>query len=288
MHARTACLAIALSLVPALGRAVASAQGADITARAAVAANGDAVQLLMTSGGKSPGLSLTVGKGKPEKLFKGESIGTVKAAHDKIVVAYGVDDPKASFRIHVVGGENFTMKRPTKRPDVPYAVVMAVTPDGFMVLFQDIEASNTNEAHTYMVELDKTGKPAAEPREVQIPWALGDAAWNGSGYHLALFYAGGDGVRLSMVTMTKAGVPQGHPDWASKSGLVSDVHLVTDGDTIRAFYRGGMGDRLLEADVTKIRNWGNEPPKAKDHGALGGTQAIAVNAKGQPTKLSRR
>jgi hypothetical protein len=286
MHAWTACLAIALSLAPA----VAAAQGAETTARAAITANGDTVQLLMTSGGKAPGLALTVGKGKPEKLFKGEAIGTVKAAHDKIVVAYAVDDPKTAFRIHVVGGEDTVMKRPNKRGDLPYAVVMASTPTGFMVLFQDIEATNTNEAHTYMVELDEDGKPSGDadkaPREVQIPWALGDAAWNGSGYHLALFYAGGDGVRLSMVAMTRDGVPQGHPDWASKSGLVSDVHLVTDGDKIRAFYRGGMGDRLLESDVTKIRNWGSEPPKAKDHGALGAKQTIAISAKGAPTKLS--
>lgn len=287
MHARTVCLAVALALAPA----VAAAQGADTTVRAAIGPAGEPVRLVMTSGGKTPGLTLTVGKAKPEKLFKGESIGTVKVGHEKIVVAYAVDDPKTAFRVHVVGGDDFTIKRPTKRGDVPYAVVMASTPTGFMVLFQDIEATNTNEAHTYLVELDKAGKPTADatnaPREVAIPWALGDAAWNGAGYHLALFYAGGDGVRLSMVSMTKDGTPQQHPDWSSKAGLVSDVHLVTDGDKIRAFYRGGMGDRLLESDVTKIRGWGGEPPKAKDHGAISSKQSIAINAKGQPTKLAR-
>jgi hypothetical protein len=282
MHAWTACLAIALSLPSA----VAAAQGADTTARAAIAPNGDAVQLVMTSGGKTPGLALTVGKGKAEKLFKGEAIGTVVTGHDKIVVAYAVDEAATAFRIHVAGGDDFTMKRPAKRADLPYAVVMASTPTGFMVLSQDIEATNTNEAHTYMVELDEAGKPGGEPREVQIPWALGDAVWNGSGYHLALFYAGGDGVRLSMVSISKDGTPQQHPDWSSKSGLVSDVHLVAGGNTIRAFYRGGMGDRLLESDVTKIRGWGGEPPKAKDHGSLGAKQTIAVSAKGVPTKLA--
>jgi hypothetical protein len=282
MHAWTASLAIALCLAPA----VAAAQSAETTARGAIAPNGDAAQLLVTSGGKSPGVTLTVGKGKPEKLFKGEAIATVKTGHEKMVVAYAVDDPKTAFRIHVAGGEDFTMKRPGKRGDLPYAVVMASTPTGFMVLFQDIEAQNTNEAHTYMVELDEAGKPGGEPREVQIPWALGDAAWNGAGYHLALYYAGGDGVRLSMVSITKDGTPQQHPDWSSKAGLVSDVHLVNDGDKIRAYYRGGMGDRLLESDVTKIRGWGGEPPKAKDHGAISAKQTIAINAKGAPTKLA--
>lgn len=285
MHARTVWLAALLAL--GTGASVAAAQGADTTVRAEIGPAGEQVQLVMTSGGKSPGLVLTVGKGKAEKLFKGEGIGTVKAGHEKIVVAYAVDDPKTAFRIHVVGGEDASLKRPNKRGDVPYAVVMATTPTGFMVLFQDIEATNTNEAHTYLVELDDAGKPSGEPKEVQIPWALGDAAWNGSGYHLALYYAGGDGVRLSMVSMTKDGTPQQHPDWSSKAGLVSDVHLVTDGDKIHAFYRGGMGDRILESDVTKIRGWGGEPPKAKDHGAISAKQSLAINAKGQPAKLAR-
>jgi hypothetical protein len=285
MHARTVCLAAVLALGTG---SLAAAQGAETTVRAEIGPAGEPVQLSMTSGGKSPGLTLTVGKGKPEKLFKGESIGTVKAGHEKIVVAYAVDDPKTAFRIHVVGGEDSSLERPAKRGDVPYAVVMASTPTGFMILFQDIEPTNTNEAHTYLVELDDAGKPSSKPREVQIPWALGDAAWNGSGYHLALYYAGGDGVRLSMVSMSKDGTPQQHPDWSSKPGLVSDVHLVTDGDKIRAFYRGGMGDRILESDVTKIRGWGGEPPKAKDHGAISAKQALAVNAKGAPTKLARR
>lgn len=290
MHARTVCLAALLALSPA-AVAAQGAQGVETTVRAAIGPAGEPVQLLMTSGGKAPGLTLTVGKGKPEKLFKGEAIGTVKVGHEKIVVAYAVDEPQTAFRIHVVGGEDFTIKRPTKRGDVPYAVAMASTPTGFMVLFQDIEATNTNEAHTYLVELDDAGRPTADgnkAREVPIPWALGDAAWNGAGYHLALYYAGGDGVRLSMVSMTKDGTPQQHPDWSSKAGLVSDVHLATDGDKIRAFYRGGMGDRLLESDVTRIRGWGGEPPKAKDHGAISAKQAIAITAKGTPTKLATK
>ena len=58
MHARTVCLAVALALAPG----VAAAQAADTTVRAAIGPAGEPVQLLMTSGGKSPGLTLTVGK----------------------------------------------------------------------------------------------------------------------------------------------------------------------------------------------------------------------------------
>ena len=140
-----------------------------------------------------------------------------------------------------------------------------------------------------MVELDKTGAVAEEPREIQVPWALAAAAWNGKGYHLGLYYSGGgDGVRLSMVSLTAQGAPEQHPDWASQPGLVSDVHLVLAGRRIRAFYRGGMGDRLHETDVTTIGQWGQVRGKAKDLGALGARQAIAITAKGGATKISAR
>lgn len=282
MHSRV--LALLAVLVPA----TAAAQSAEITARAAVAPNGDAVQLVMTSGGKSPNISLSIGKAKAKKLYGGEGVGSIAVGHGKVVVAFAAYDGKAPYRVHVVGGEDTALGRTTKRVDLPYAVAVTSTPDGFSILFQEIEAQNVNEAHTYLLTLDKDGKADSELREVQIPWALGDMAWNGNGYHLALYYAGGDGVRLSMVSTTKDGVPQSHPDWASAPGLVSDVHLVADGKRIRAFYRGGMGDRLYETDVTKIGNWGSVATKAKDLGALGGKQVIAITDKGTPTKITRR
>ena len=128
-----------------------------------------------------------------------------------------------------------------------------------------------------------------EAREVQIPWALAAAAWNGGGYHLGLFYTGdANGIRLSMVSTTKDGAPQQHPDWASQPGLVSDVHLVSDGRSIRAVYRGSMGDRMLETDVTKIGQWGQVVTKAKDLGALATSQTIAITAKGAATKISAK
>jgi hypothetical protein len=136
-----------------------------------------------------------------------------------------------------------------------------------------------------MVKLDKTGALDGEATEVQIPWALGAAVWNGKGYHLALFYTGEmQGARLSMVSTTAAGSPEQHPDWASQPGAIADVHLVSTGNAIRVYYRG-TGDRLIESDVTKIGQWGQVATKAKDLGALSAKQAIAITAKGTATKI---
>jgi hypothetical protein len=141
-------------------------------------------------------------------------------------------------------------------------------------------------AHTYLVELDADGAPNGPAKEVPVPWSLAAAAHNGNGYHLALIYPGDNGgMRLSMVSLSDAHQPQQHPDWASAAGFITDVHLVVDGAKIRAFYRGGKaGDRMLESDVTQIRQWGSEPPKAKDHGAITSKHALAVNGT-KPTKV---
>lgn len=233
-------------------------------------------------------LSKLAGKHELISLHSADAIGTLDSGHGKTVVAYASGDAKAPFCVQTVGGEGSCMPRPGTRADVPFAIAMTNTPTGFTVFFQDVEAANANEAHTYLVELDKDGTPSTKPREVAIPWALADAAWNGKGYHLALSYTGdARGSRLSMVSTTKDGVPEQHPDWASAAGLVADVHLVASGGSVRAYYRGGMGERLLESNVTKIRGWGSEPPKAKDHGALASTHAIAITAKGVPAKLKR-
>ena len=121
----------------------------------------------------------------------------------------------------------------------------------------------------------------------QVPWWLAAAAWNGKGYHLALYYAGeGTGARLSMVSLTDAGVPEQHPDWASAPGQLSDMHLVAEGKSIFAYYRGGSGgDRLVLTDVTKIGQWGSKTQGAKNLGALAATEAIAINAKGKPVRV---
>lgn len=287
MHARTLCLAAVLST------SLAHAADDSTTQVRAALADGDVARLAVKSGGKHPGVTLAVGKAKPVVLYEGEAAATIEAGHGRLLVAVSIDSAKQPFQIVMVDGgkvgKPVGLARPTKRADYPFAVVATPTPDGFTVFFQEVETNNPNEAHTYMVELDKTGAVTTEAHEVAVPWALAAAAWNGKGYHLGLFYAGGgDGIRLSMVSLTADGRPEQHPDWSSQPGLVSDVHLVAHGGRVHAFYRGSMGDRLYESDVTTIGQWGQVRAKAKDLGALSRGQAIAITAKGGATKVKAR
>lgn len=283
MDARVATVFAALLL----STAPASAQEAETTTTltAAVAPTGDEVRLVTMIGGKAKA-TLQIGKAKPTELAIGDSVGAIEVAHGKVVIALAITDDKEPFRIHV-DDKVTKIARPGKRYDLPFAMAMTPTPTGFTVFFQEIEAQNTNEAHTYMQKLDKDGALDGKLAEVRVPWWIGDAAWNGKGYHLALYYAASmDGARLSMVSLTEAGVPEQHPDWASAPGQLSDVHLVADGKRILAYYRGGrIGDRLHLTDVTTIGQWGGNTQAAKDLGALAATQAIAIDAKGKPLRV---
>jgi hypothetical protein len=261
----------------------------DAEVRAVHAADGTAVRLTRTFGKKGTA-ELRVGAGKPVVLHEGDSAGTLVAGHGRVVVALASTGDKP-FQIVVAEGDAAPVTTPVDRPggrdDIPFAVAATATPDGFAVFFQDIEANDPTAAHTYLATLDRTGAVQGVV-EVPVPWSLAAAAWNGAGYHLALIYASGEGMRLSMVSLTAAGKPEQHPDWASRPDFISDVHLVARDGTIRAFYRGGGGLRLHERDVTKVREWGSNPPKAKDHGALPASKTIAIDARGKPTKLAVR
>jgi hypothetical protein len=255
--------------------------------RVVIGADGKPVQLTTTFGGKA-GAKVTVGSGKPVSVFSGSAVGTLVAGHGKVIVALATDG-KEPFRVVLVGSD----KKPTQIPrpnnrnkDLPFAVAGTATPTGFAIFFQEVQTDDPSAAHTYLVELDADGAPNGPAKEVPVPWSLAAAAHNGNGYHLALIYPGDNGgMRLSMVSLSDAHQPQQHPDWASAGGFITDVHLVTDGAKIRAFYRGGKsGDRMLESDVTQIRQWGTEPPKAKDHGAISQKHALAV-AGTKPTKV---
>lgn len=259
----------------------------ETTLRAAIAPGGDEIRLVTRIGGKAPSATLQIGAGKPQKLVSLDSIGAVEVAHGKVVVALNVFDEKQPFRIHV-GDASHNLARPGKRFDMPFALGIAATPTGFTVFFQEVEVQNTNEAHTYMQKLDKDGAPDGKLTEIQVPWWIGDAAWNGKGYHLALYYAGSmEGARLSMVSLTAAGVPEQHPDWASAPGQLSDMNLVASGGKILAYYRASAGDRLHATDVTTIGQWGGKTQAAKDLGALAATSAIAINSKGQPVRVKQ-
>jgi hypothetical protein len=280
MHARVTTLvaAVLLSTAPA------HAEDAETTLTAAIAPSGDEVRLVTMIGGKARA-TLQVGTGKPTELAAGDAVGAIEVAHGKTIVALAVTDDKHPFLVHA-GDKTTKIARPGKRYDLPFAMAMTATPSGFTVFFQEIEAKNTNEAHTYMQKLDKDGALDGALKEVQVPWWIGDAAWHGDGYHLALYYAGSmEGARLSMVQLSADGVPKQHPDWASPPGALSDMHLVADGKRVLAYYRGGVGDRLMMTDVTTIGQWGGTTQKAKDLGALDAKSAIAIDGKGQPVRV---
>lgn len=283
MTRRLVSLATALVTICATGICLAQPSRPEV--RATIGPKGALVRLITVW---DKGARLQLSKAKPESIYKGEVAGTLASGHGRVIVALEVDDASQPFRLYVIDGnelgEPTKIARPAKRHDLPFAVAIAPTPTGFAVFFQEVDAKNPSTARTYLLWLDEEGTPKGAAKEVPVPWSLAAAAWNGNGFHLALIYPGDRrGMRLSMVSTSEAGQPQQHPDWASSPGYITDVHLVASNGEVHAFYRGGAGgDRLLESDVTQIRSWGREPPKAKDHGALPAHKAIAVSAKGKP------
>ncbi|MEM9194650.1 MAG: hypothetical protein AAGF12_36060 [Myxococcota bacterium] len=240
-------------------------------------------------------VALRVGDRDPTPLAGDPGAATVLAGHGVVVVAYLVEHSTRPFRVRVAAGPGFQLgeetriARPTRRRDFPFAVAIAETPEGFSIFFQEVQGDDPSAAHTYLVMLDAQGRPTGNAREIPVPWSLGAAAWNGRGYHLGLLFPGnGQGMRLSMVSLSEAGQPEQHPDWASAAGYIADVHLLARSGRIRAFYRGGPGgDRILESDVTEIRGWGSEPPRARDHGRLGASEAILVTGTGSQLRARR-
>ncbi len=286
MHVRT--LGLVATLVCASSALAADSSETHI--RAAFAGN-DVARVVVTSGGKKPGVQVQLGKQKKD-VYRGEAVATLEAGHGRVLIAVGIAAKKQPFQLMTIENGKLSdpvgLSRPNKRDDYPFAIAATATPDGFTVFFQEVETDNPNEAHTYMALLDKTGAVSEEAREIQVPWWLGAAAWNGKGYHLGLFYAGeGTGTRLSMVSLSKDGTPEQHPDWASQPTSISELHLVASGDRIRAIFRGA-GSRMMEIDVTKIGQWGRVANKARDLGALSASEAIAINAKGAASKVKAK
>lgn len=290
MHRLAAAPACALAVLVASTVPVRADSAPRPEVRAVYGPDGELVRLTR-SFGRAQGATLRVGDAAPVSLHEGEVAGTLVAGHGRVIAALATDAGDA-FRILVVDGDAapapIAIARPGARAGIPFAVAATATPDGFTVFFQEIEEDDPTAAHTYMASLDRDGAPTGPAGEVAVPWSLAAAAWNGAGYHLALIYASGQGMRLSMVTLDAAGKPQQHPDWASRPGYVADVHLVVRDGKVRAFYRGGGGNRLHERDVTEVRQWGTDPPKARDHGALPVTKAIAIDARGKPTRVADR
>jgi hypothetical protein len=283
---RSVCVAALAVMLGTAGAAHADPGNTTITA-AFIA--GDLVRLT-TGWGKGANATLVVGHDKPVVLHDGDTAGALATGHGKIVIALAVDAADDPFEVITIAdgkrGKPASIARPVDRHDVPFAVAATETPDGFTVFFQEIQSDDPSAAHTYMAKLDADGAPLGAAVEVPVPWSLGAAVWDGTGYHLALFYTESTGMRLSMVTLSGDGQPLEHPDWASRAGFISDVHLVAADGKVHAFYRGGSGgDRLLESDVTAIGSWGTEPKKAKDRGKLPLSSTIAITATGAPKKV---
>jgi hypothetical protein len=245
---------------------------------------------------EASGLVLSLGASPPVTLVRGSAPGSIEVGAGVVLVAYQVGGTDHPFRAriarregspYVLGAERELARPGARTGDYPFAVVIAPLADGFAVFFEEVQSDDPTAARTYLFHLDREGAPLDAGREIPIPWPLAAALSDGHGFHLALYYpGGGGGMRLSMVALTADGQPQGHPDWSSAAGFVSDVHLVHAGDHILAFYRGGAaGDRLLESDVTAMRGWGSEPPRARDHGALAEDAAICISAEGEPTRV---
>ncbi|MCB9657484.1 MAG: hypothetical protein H6726_07515 [Sandaracinaceae bacterium] len=217
------------------------------------------------------------------------TVATATTGHGSLLVAFASERLEGSPRFAVrraelgEGAPRVEEARPITRPSAPlgsaFGVAATTTPEGFTVFFQELDARDQSLARTFMARVGPDGVPRGATVEVPVPWGIAAAAWNGAGYHLALNYPAGNGVRLSMVSLTPEGSPQQHPDWASAAGVVMDVHLATEAGRVMAYFRGGpTGEDLLAADVTQIGQWGREPPAPRRVSRLEWDQLIVVSA----------
>jgi len=249
---------------------------------------------------RASGASLAIGDAAPTILFQGPSAGAVERGERVSIVAYEAYDRAAPFRYRVIrraaDGHTLEAERHFARPgartmDSPFAVAIAPIPGrGFALFYEEVQSDDPSGARSYLFMLDLDGAPMGEGREIQVPWPIAAAAWNGHGFHLGLVYpGGGDGMRLSMVSLTPEGTPEQHPDWSSAAGFISDVHLVVDGTSIHAHYRGGSGgDRWFESDVSVIGSWGRQAPPATDHGRFELDATLVVHANGNLERIGPR
>jgi hypothetical protein len=126
--------------------------------RAALATSGDVAKVVVTTGGKKAGVELVVGKAK-KQVYAGEAVATIEPGHGIVLVAVSIPSKKQPFQIITIDGGKLSkpiaLSRPDKRDNYPFALAATATADGFTVFFQEVESDNPNEAHTYMVELDK-------------------------------------------------------------------------------------------------------------------------------------
>jgi len=152
-------------------------------------------------------------------------------------------------------------------------------PDGFAVIWQEASPSHPNDPRTWMGRLSETGQWLSPPHIVQVPWGFGAIAWNGSGYHLALYYdgSGAGQSRLTLVTLSREGQPEQHPWWLTEPDAIGDVQMLQAADGMHVLYRGGaQGTELMTIVSHAVGSWGRAEGGAQNAGSLRGNEAYAL------------
>ncbi len=229
----------------------------------------------------------------------GRAASAVATRGATVLVAVTELRPRADLRLALFDLDRGPRAEPVELraplPDgpgfIPSAVVACEDADGFTVLWQAISARGTREGRTWMARVSADGRWVRRPAAVAVPWAIGAVAWNGAGYHLALFFDGASPgqTRLCLVTLTPEGQPEQHPWWASRPGLVDEVQLVAAGGRIVAAYRAGPdGAELRSRDVTVPGQWGREVESPRAHGPVAADEEFVLVAQGGEPHLVRR
>jgi len=228
------------------------------------------------------------------ELYSGPAVrADVAASPEAVLVAMVHAGPRPFVRLLLVPMNAGAPSGAPRQIDVPRrgaeqylpdAVVACAEPGGFAVLWQELSVSDGTAARTSLARVTSAGQWTAEPRVVEVPWALGAMAWNGSGYTLAVYYTLGspDQTRICGVTLSPAGQPQQHPWWASPAERIGEVVLVVASGGMTAVYRGGpAGQDLRAIDLGQPRSWGVEPPSPASRGPIGPGEVFGVRPTGQ-------
>ena len=164
----------------------------------------------------------------------------------------------------------------------PDTVIACPDPEGFTVMWQELVGqSGRPEARTYLARIAPDGSWVERPHVVDVPWAIAAFAFNGHGYHLALYYTGSGpaDTRLSFVTLDRAGHPEQHPWWVTRPEMIDEVQLSPIAGGVAAFYRGGAdASSLRSVEVTSVGQWGTDPGAPTEHGSVSADAPFALRA----------
>jgi len=222
--------------------------------------------------------------GKPVELAGGAATTALAVRDDAVMVALlgGGAQPRVRMALLAVAADG-SLQGPAKMVDAtarrtdktfsPTSVVACADADGFAIVWQEIKlsANGRPDARSYMARVAPDGSWLMQAAVVSIPWALGEIASNGAGYHLAIFFDGAQPgqTRLCMVTLSAAGKPEQHPWWISQPELIDEVQLIPIPGGVRAYWRGGNDSTALRSvQVTSVRQWGKAPETHTDHGRI--------------------